>query len=164
MSIEPRVGVGVCLRKYYRYGEHPNHVLMGKRKGSHGAGTWSFPGGHLEYAEAPVACAMRELEEEVGFNATRHLASPPPPFASHRNRIEPVGFTSDLIDDLHYVTLFVRAYCVEDFEPELLEPDKCSKWAWFPANTLPAPLFPPIQSALRDPKLERLFDPWGAGL
>ncbi|MCZ2830539.1 NUDIX domain-containing protein [Modestobacter sp. VKM Ac-2986] len=30
-------------------------------------GTWCLPGGHLEPGESPVACAVRELEEEMGL-------------------------------------------------------------------------------------------------
>lgn len=42
----PRVGVGVLI---FRNGL----LLLGKRSGSHGAGDWSAPGGHLEYGETP---------------------------------------------------------------------------------------------------------------
>ena len=38
----PRVGVGVMIQN--KKGE----VLLGLRQGSHGAGEWSFPGGHNE--------------------------------------------------------------------------------------------------------------------
>lgn len=44
MNVIPRIGVGVCIVKN-------NLVLMGKRSGSHGAGQWDFPGGHLEFNE-----------------------------------------------------------------------------------------------------------------
>ena len=33
-------------------------------------GTWCLPGGHLEPGESPVACAVRELAEEMGLTLT----------------------------------------------------------------------------------------------
>jgi 8-oxo-dGTP diphosphatase len=41
----PKVGVGVMVLKNGK-------VLIGKRKGAHGAGEWAWPGGHLEYMES----------------------------------------------------------------------------------------------------------------
>lgn len=41
----PRVGIGVFIFKN-------NKFLMGCRKGAHGEGTWSIPGGHLEFGES----------------------------------------------------------------------------------------------------------------
>ncbi|MEO6887730.1 MAG: NUDIX domain-containing protein [Ktedonobacteraceae bacterium] len=59
MSKRPSIGVGVIIRD-------GDQVLLMKRQNSHGAGTWSMPGGHLEYGETPQECAIREAEEEVG--------------------------------------------------------------------------------------------------
>lgn len=57
-----RVGVGVLAR-------HPgtDDVLIGKRTVKHGHGSYSFPGGHLEYGEGFVECAARELMEETNL-------------------------------------------------------------------------------------------------
>ncbi|HEY8258519.1 MAG TPA: NUDIX hydrolase [Gemmatimonadales bacterium] len=121
----PRVGVGVLVIREGR-------VLLGERRGSHGAGTWAPPGGHLEYGESPGDCARRELGEETGLEA---------------RVIGPGPYTSDLFEPegLHYVTLFVLATEVSG-EPEVREPAKCARWEWFRWSALPSPLFPPVQS------------------
>jgi 8-oxo-dGTP diphosphatase len=121
---KPRVGVGVVVIKN-------NRLLLGKRKGAHGAGEWSFAGGHIEFGESVEACAKRELMEETGLIALS---------------MRPGPWVNDIIEkDKHYVTLFVF---VEDFEgePQLMEPHKCEGWGWFEWNTLPTPLFLPVAS------------------
>ena len=61
MNPEPRVGVAILVTK-------ENQVLLMKRKGIHGHGTWSTPGGHLEFGESPEQGAAREAKEEVGLD------------------------------------------------------------------------------------------------
>jgi len=64
-----KVGVGVIVIKN-------KSILLGKRKGSHGAYTWNFPGGHLEYSESIFECAKREVKEEVGIEITNLRQGP----------------------------------------------------------------------------------------
>lgn len=123
----PKVGVGVAVLR-------DNQVLLGKRIGSHGEGEWAFPGGHLEFGETVEACARRELLKETGIRA---LA------------LETGGWSSDVMtEDKHYITLFAIVRSFEG-EPQLLEPDKCAGWQWFPLNALPEPLFAPIHTFLK---------------
>lgn len=133
-KMRPRVGVGVAVIKN-------NKILLGRRKGAHGAGDWSFPGGHLEFGETVEDCAKRELAEETGLNALSLRLGP---------------WVDNLIDeDKHYVTLFVF---VNDFEGDLkiLEPEKCEGWSWFECNALPFPLFPPVDSLINKIGHEKL--------
>lgn len=119
------VGIGVLVVR-------DGKVLLGRRKGSHGAGTWSAPGGRLEYGESIEACARRELAEETSL-----VLGP----------IVPGPYTNDVFPEVEeqYVTVFVVAR-QSTGEPANLEPNKCDGWAWFAWNDLPSPLFPPVQS------------------
>jgi 8-oxo-dGTP diphosphatase len=118
-----KAGVGVIVIK-------GNKILVGKRKGSHGEGLWSFPGGHIDPTDDSLkACGEREVLEETGIVC---------------NVYNPDGIRQDLFtnfkilsEDLskRYVTCYLIATYVsggtgsEDFiQP--LEPNKCEGWYW----------------------------------
>ena len=123
MENHPRIGVGVLLKYNHK-------ILLGLRKGAHGAGTWAFPGGHLEFGENPEETARRECLEETGL-----LISNPKLIAS----------TNDIFreENKHYLTLIYEADSTSH-QAKIIEPHKCSKWAWFPWDELPSSLFPSI--------------------
>lgn len=58
----PKVGVGLFVM--FKDGS----VLIGKRKGSIGSGTYALPGGHLEFGESFEDCAAREAKEETDLD------------------------------------------------------------------------------------------------
>lgn len=121
----PGVGVSAIVRKNNTY-------LLGKRLSvSHGAKTWEFPGGHLEFGETPEECAVRETLEETGVGI---------------KPLKRVAFTNDRFEkeSKHYITLFVLADW-ESGEPEDREPDKSGEWGWFAWDELPEPMFLPIK-------------------
>jgi len=119
------VGVGVLVVR-------DGLVLLGRRLGAHGAGTWAAPGGRLEFGEQIEACAQRELAEETGLVA---------------RQIELGPYTNDVFDQesRHFLTVFVVARGVVG-SPRNLEPHKCEGWAWFGWDEWPIPLFKPLQS------------------
>jgi 8-oxo-dGTP diphosphatase len=122
----PRVGVGIVIRR----GEE---LLLQRRRDVHGAGTWSTPGGHLDFGEAPAACAIREAAEETGL-AVRSATF--------------VGVTNDVFDEeRHYVTLWFLADGVSG-EAVLTATYEMSELRWFGRNKLPDPLFPPLRRLL----------------
>ena len=105
----PRVGVASIIVNV------ENKILLGKRKGSHGAGmstttqqcgldrhtpwlteagTWQLPGGHLDFKEDPSTCAARETLEECDLEV---------------KSIKIVGVTNDVFEkeNKHYITLFI---------------------------------------------------------
>ena len=116
---KPKVGVGVMILK-------DEKVLLGKRKGSHGEGEFSFPGGHLEYMESFSDCAKRETKEECGIEIKNIRFQ----------------FLKNLKDysPKHYVHIgLVADY--KSGEPKVLEIDKCESWDWYDIDNLPNPLF-----------------------
>jgi 8-oxo-dGTP diphosphatase len=121
----PLVGIGVIIVR-------DGKVLMHKRKGAHGEGHWSFPGGHLEFGESPEECAKRETMEEAGMEI---------------EDMEVVALTNDISSVTHYVTIYVKANKAFGL-PKIMEPDKCERWDWFAWEELPEPLFLPVQNLL----------------
>lgn len=129
MSAErPRVGVGVIVMR-------KGLLLLGQRRGAHGAGTWALPGGHLEFGESVEICAAREVEEETGLRLASLRAGP---------------YANDVFDaeGKHYVTLLVVARAAPG-EPQLREPEKCAGWSWHHWDALPRPLFAPLETLHR---------------
>jgi 8-oxo-dGTP diphosphatase len=123
----PGVGIGVIVQR-------EGKMLLGKRRNAHGAGSWSCPGGHLEFGETIEECAHRETREETGMEISR---------------VRHAAFTNDLFEEQgkQYVTLFVTAE-LGSGEPQNLEPEFCDGWEWFHWDRLPEPLFPPLRSLL----------------
>ncbi|MBI5404911.1 MAG: NUDIX domain-containing protein [Candidatus Kerfeldbacteria bacterium] len=130
-----RVGVGVLVR-------NGNQVLLGKRKGSHGAGEWAFPGGHLEYLEGFTECAKREVREETGLEITniRFL------FLANVDAYKPK----------HYVHIHLTAD-VSGGTLELKEPEKCEGWEWFDLDQIPEPRFTFVNLTIESLKTGRTF-------
>ncbi len=111
-------------------------VLLGKRTGSHGKDTWSFPGGHLEFGESLFGCAKREVMEETGLEI-KNLSKGP--------------FTEDIFEkeNLHYITMYVIAEYSKG-TLVLREPDKCLEWKWFDMEKLPENIFLPLKNLIKD--------------
>ena len=120
-NLKTDVGVGIMIFK-------DGKVLMGKRKGSHGAGDYAFTGGHLEYMESFEECAKRETLEEAGIT------------------IKNVKFLSlsniDKFSPKHVIGIGVTADW-ESGEPKVCEPNKRESWEWYDLNNLPEPMFYP---------------------
>lgn len=131
----PKVGVGVMIFK-------EGKILLGKRKGSHGAGEYAWPGGHLEYMEGFEECVRRETLEETGME------------------IDNVKFLRLLnfkdYAPKHYVDILLTADW-KSGEPQVLEPNKCEGWGWYDIDHLPEPLFKAEYSGIEAYKTGRNF-------
>lgn len=133
-------GAGVVVFLYNSEYE----ILIGKRKGSHGAGTWSLPGGKIEFNEPAMKTISRELAEETGI------------FVEPRN-FKPAGWIDSIwIDPVkgpqHWITLYTTTYHDEyKPEPRVMEAEKCEEWRWITPMDLiigKFPLFTPLENYL----------------
>lgn len=124
----PKVGVGVCVVK-------DGKVLLGQRLNAHGDGTWSFPGGHLEFGESFEDCAKREVVEETSIGISEPTL---------------ITCTNDIFkkENKHYITIYMKADWISG-KPQAVEPDKMVEWEWFEWDNLPSPLFLPIQNLIK---------------
>lgn len=128
MNKTPQIGTGIIITR-------GNQVLLIKRKGPHGHGTWSTPGGHLEFGETPEECARREAKEEVGLDVTE----------AHFRAV-----TNDVFEDegRHYITLWMECKTTSQ-EPFLAAEREVAELGWFDWDDLPSPLFLPLENLLK---------------
>jgi len=122
MQPVPRVGIGVFVWKDGKF-------IMLQRQGAHGEGSWSVPGGHLEFGESWEECAAREVMEETGMTIAD---------------IRFFALTNDIFpqEQKHYITIWMECDWSSG-EPENKEPEKCTAMGWYDFKTLPTPLFLP---------------------
>lgn len=135
MNKAARVGVGVFVFKNKKF-------LMGRRKGAHGDGHWSIPGGHLEFGETFEEAAIREVQEETGLN------------------IKNVRFgavTNDYFrtEGKHYITVWLISEWKDGAE-SITEPEKFIEMQWRDFDNLPSPLFVPWDNLLTSQFINRI--------
>ena len=118
--MQPRAGVAVFVLRDGKF-------LVGQRKGSHGAGKQSVPGGWLEYRESFEDGSAREVMEETGVEI---------------ENIRFGGLTNNIFRDeeIHSITVWMIADW-KSGEATINEPDKFVAQKWVDFDTLPSPLF-----------------------
>jgi 8-oxo-dGTP diphosphatase len=127
MDQKPQVGTAMIIT-------NGDKVLLMKRKGPHGHGTWSTPGGHLDFGETLEGCAAREAREEVGVD------------------VFDVRFrcvTNDVFEEegKHYITIWLEGKPVG--EPTIAAEQEVEEVGWFPWDHLPQPLFLPLENLVK---------------
>ena len=128
MEQKPQVGTAMIITK-------DDNVLLMKRKGPHGKGTWSTPGGHLDFGETLEGCAAREAKEEVGVDVVDvHFRA----------------VTNDIFEETgkHYVTVWMEGRALG--EPVIAAEREVDEIGWFAWNALPQPLFLPLENLVKN--------------
>lgn len=123
----PKVGVGGIVLQ-------DGKVLLLLRKNAPEAGSWSLPGGRVEFMEHLEEAVVRELREELGI--TVEVES----LVCVVNHIVPD-------ENAHWVAPAYRVRVVSGV-PKNLEPEKTAAIEWFPMSNLPANLSSSARSAL----------------
>ena len=128
-----RVGIAVMIIKEEK-------VLLGHRhpdpeKASselHGEGTWTLPGGKVDFDEKLADAAKREAFEECGIEV---------------DELQVVSLGDEIIPDKHFVTV---GFIAKKFrgEPKVTEPDEITEWKWFDLNNMPSPMFFPAKKVI----------------
>ena len=128
MTQTPQVGTAIIITK-------DNQVLLMKRKGPHGNGTWSTPGGHLDFGETLEGCAAREAKEEVGVDVVG---------------IRFRAVTNDIFEETgkHYVTVWLEG--TPAGEPFIAAEREVEEIGWFDWDALPQPLFLPLENLVKE--------------
>jgi len=136
------VGFGIMILK-------DGKVLLGKRhddpeKASsllNGAGTWTMPGGKLNFGETFEEGAKREASEETGILL---------------NKVNVICVNQDITKTAHFITisLFSDAF---SREPKVMEPDEITEWRWFDLNNLPSPIYFPSAKVLENYKQKKFY-------
>lgn len=139
-----RVGVGFGIM-VVRGGK----VLLGKRSEDptkadtelHLEGTWTMPGGKLEYGESFEEGAARELKEETGMTL---------------KKMRVMCVNNDMNEHAHFVTL---GFLAKEYsgEPQVMEPEEITEWKWFPLNALPENMYFPSAKVIENYKKSAFY-------
>lgn len=139
MPPDDRVKVGVCA-----WVEKDHKLLMIRRGGLgeyaiDGFGTWSLPGGWLDYGETPEEAAVRECLEETSVVVGGPI---------HR-----MGFVNCPHSTLEIQIVTLLLECTYRYgNPNIVEPDKCPEVEWVPKiEVVNRPLFAPLATWLGRP-------------
>ncbi len=145
VEIKKRVGAGMGVMVLNKEGK----ILLGKRHDDaekadsqlHGEGTWTMPGGSLEYGESFEEGAIRESKEETGIIIKN------PKVISVRNSKN---------EHAHFVTIGLLA-TEFDGEPKVMEPDEIVEWRWFNIEQLPTPIFFPSKQIIENYLIKQFY-------
>ena len=106
----------------------------------HEEGTWTMPGGNIEYGESFEEAGIREAKEETNLDVSD---------------LEVICVQTDKNKYAHYISVGMIAHCYKG-NPQVMEPDEIIKWEWFDINNLPKNIFSPSKKTI-DCYLSHIF-------
>ncbi|OAQ59024.2 NUDIX domain-containing protein [Pochonia chlamydosporia 170] len=113
---DDRPRVGTCVITLNEDGK----VLLLKRKGSHGDGTWGTPGSLIDSGEDHLASAVREMKKATGLIVAN---------AKLLDATHDVFVSSP--DKKEYISLWITATMTDPkAKPIIMEPDNYTAMAW----------------------------------
>ena len=129
-----RAGCGVMIFN------NKHELLLGLRNNDreksdselHEEGTWTMPGGNIEYGESFEEAGIREAKEETNLDVSD---------------LEIICVQTDKNKYAHYVSVGMIAHCYDGI-PQVMEPDEIVKWEWFDINNLPKNIFSPSKKTI----------------
>jgi len=144
MADKPGIGVGVMMLN------SKGELLLGRRVDDQrksalkGGGTWTMPGGKLEFGERLEEAAVREVKEETGLDVVD---------------LQIISVADDIIPGKHYVTIGFLGKPAEEKTPVVDQDPDCDivEWKWFPLDALPSPLFFPSERVLKNYLAKRVY-------
>ena len=91
----------------------------------HEEGTWTLPGGNIEYGETFYEAGIRETKEETNLDISN---------------LEIICVQTDMNEFAHYISVGMIAKTFTG-ELKVMEPDEITCWDWFDVNNLPKNIF-----------------------
>lgn len=143
-KIKMGIGVGVII-----FNEN-NQLLLGLRNSDsdkadselHLEGTWTMPGGKVEFDESFEEAGIREVKEETDLNV---------------EEVEVISFTNDKNQYAQFVTagMITKKYTGN---VKAMEPDEIIDWKWFDLNNLPQNIYFPSEKLLKNFLTGKMYD------
>jgi len=139
-----KVGVGIVILQ-------KGKILLGLRHKDpekadselHGEGTWSLPGGRIEFGESFENVCAREVYEECGIKL-------------NKDKVKLISIANDRVTDAHYVTI---GFLAKNFGGKAIvkEPDEIVDWKWFDVNKLPKNIYFPSKKLFENYLARKIY-------
>lgn len=143
-KIKMGIGVGVII-----FNEN-KQLLLGLRNSDpdkadselHLEGTWTMPGGKVEFGESFEEAGIREVKEETDLNV---------------EEVEVISFTNDKNQYAQFVTagMIAKKYTGN---VKVMEPDEIIDWKWFDLNNLPKNIYFPSEKLLKNYMAGKMYN------